>query len=86
MKKLALLALVTVSLLATFSSCERKSCYQCTTTVTVMSTDTVSNSAKKDYCDITDDRAKEIAEAGSQTSVNTINGVVVTTVTSTTCK
>lgn len=51
-----------------------------------MSTDTVSNSAKKDYCDITDDRAKEIAEAGSQTSVNTINGVVVTTVTSTTCK
>lgn len=88
MKRLALLAVLTVSLIAVLSSCEKKSCYQCTTTVTVTldGANPVTSSAKKDYCDITQDRAKEIEEAGSQTSSTTIGGVLVTTTNATVCK
>ncbi len=88
MKRLALLAVLTVSLIAALTSCEKKSCYQCTTTVTVTveNTDPVLTTAVKDYCDITDDRAREIEEAGSQTTTTTYNGASVTTVTATVCK
>lgn len=88
MKKLALLAVLTISLIAAVSSCKKKSCYQCITTITetVDSASPVVYTAKKDYCDITDDKAREIEDAGSKTTVNTVNGVKMTTVNATVCK
>jgi ferredoxin len=88
MKRLALLAVLTISLISAVSSCKKKSCYQCTTTITesIDSVPPVSYTAKKDYCDITDDKAREIEDAGTKTTVNTVNGVVMTTVNVTVCK
>lgn len=88
MKRLALLAVLTISLIAAVSSCKKKSCYQCTTTITVTidSMPSATTSAKKDYCDITDDKARDIEDAGTKTTVNTVNGVVMTTVNVTVCK
>lgn len=89
MKRLALFAVLTISIAAAISSCKKKACYQCTTTITVTiegMDPTVNSTAKQDYCDITEDRAQEIEDAGSQTTVTKMGDLTVTSVTATTCQ
>lgn len=89
MKRLILLAFLTTAIVAAVTSCSKKDCYQCTTTITetIQGRDPqVLSTASQDYCGIDDDRARDIENAAYQSHVRKEGDLTITRVTATVCK
>jgi hypothetical protein len=69
------------------TSCSKKSCYTCTTTIvyTPSSAATPPGYATANYCDKTAKEIQDIEKVGSYTSTATSMGYTVTTIASTKC-
>jgi len=85
MKKSLLPAAAFILLLAT--SCEKKRCYNCTTTVVTYTDTTLSStvSSVKAHCNATEDDIIEVEEKGRSQTSHTVDGKLITVVTTTKC-
>ena len=86
MKKFLLSAAVLVAVLYA-ASCEKKRCYNCTTTVVTYSDTTLSSTTNsvKAHCNATEDDMIEVEEKGTSQTSRTVDGKRITVVTTTKC-